>query len=105
MPTPLQVALQRLLARQDLTREEARALLESLFTEAGEAEGGARDVQIGAVLTALAAKGESVAEMVGFAEAMRAAMVGIGLDGQTPRWVDTCGTGGGSRHLFNISTA
>lgn len=93
-------ALRRLTAREHLTRQEARGLLEAIFA------GDASDAEIAGVLVALAMKGEAVEEIVGFAEAMRSAVVDIGLgkdnDGD---FVDTCGTGGSARNCFNISTA
>ena len=65
-------------------------------------EGRAADVQTGAFLIALRAKGETVAELVGLARTMRrlAAHVSTDRDGL----VDTAGTGGGPS-TFNISTA
>jgi anthranilate phosphoribosyltransferase len=96
-------ALRRLLRRENLSRTEARALLEAMFAEGGD--GGQHDLQVTAVLTALAAKGESVDEITGFAEGMRAAMADIGLRDRSRDWVDTCGTGGHGRAVFNISTA
>lgn len=102
----LREALERLLDRQDLTRAEARALLGTMFSGAsGAAAAPARDAQIAAILAALATKGEAVEEIVGFAEAMRAAVADIGLHGHVPTWVDLCGTGGRARNIFNISTA
>ncbi len=72
------------------------------------------DAQIAALLVALHMKGETVEEIVGFAEAIRAAAVplnfqpdhtldvsGTGRDAL----VDTCGTGGDASGTFNISTA
>lgn len=98
--------LQRLVAGQHLTRTKARELLAAILAgPASEAERAGHDMSVAAVLTALAAKGETVEEMAGFAEAMRGAMVDIGLDGQPRRWVDTCGTGGNARKVFNVSTA
>lgn len=107
MPDLLREALERLTARRDLTQAEARALLTEVFALDNDtgADAASRHLQIAAILAALATKGETVDEIVGFAEAMRAAVVSIGLDGQTPNCVDTCGTGGGARHLFNVSTA
>jgi anthranilate phosphoribosyltransferase len=102
-------ALQRIAdQRESLTREEARAVMTEVFT------GSATDAQIAALLVALHMKGESVEEIVGFAEAIRAAaeplpmpqlstlsVSGTGRDAL----VDTCGTGGDARSTFNISTA
>lgn len=102
-------ALQRIAnQRESLSREEARAVMTEVFT------GSASDAQIAALLVALHMKGETVAEIVGFAEAIRAAaeplsfgeastleVSGTGRDAL----VDTCGTGGDARGTFNISTA
>jgi anthranilate phosphoribosyltransferase len=96
-------ALRRLTAREHLSREQARRLLQEIFA------GHASEAAIAGVLVALAMKGETVDEIVGFAEAMRAAVVDIGLDqgkgAGAGAYVDTCGTGGSARNCFNISTA
>jgi len=72
------------------------------------------DAQIAGLLVALHMKGETVEEIVGFAEAIRAAAAPIGLRHDrtldvsgTGRdaLVDTCGTGGDASGTFNISTA
>jgi len=72
------------------------------------------DAQIAALLVALHMKGETVEEIVGFAEAIRAAAAPLGLHpNQTvdvsgterDALVDTCGTGGDASGTFNISTA
>ncbi len=102
-------ALQRIANRHEsLTREEACAVMTEVFS------GSATDAQIAALLVALHMKGETVEEIVGFAEAMRAAaeplplhdistlsVSGTGRDAL----VDTCGTGGDAHGTFNISTA
>ncbi len=102
-------ALQRIAnQRESLTRQEARQVMAEVFS------GGASDAQIAALLVALHMKGETVEEIVGFAEAMRAAaeplplhqdstleVSGTGRDAL----VDTCGTGGDARGTFNISSA
>ncbi len=81
----------------DAAQAEA-AMLEILSGEATTA-------QIAALLVALRMKGETPAEVVGFARAMRekAARVDPG-PGARPL-VDTCGTGGDRAGTFNISTA
>ncbi len=58
--------------------------------------------QIGLLLSALRAKGETVAEVAGAARAMRRHMTPI----RTERTglIDTCGTGGSGSGTFNIST-
>ena len=64
-------------------------------------EGKATDSQIGAVLTALRIKGETVEEITGAARMMRKMATTI----KAPEGVlDTCGTGGDMSHTFNIST-
>jgi len=102
-------ALQRIAdQRESLTREEARTVMTEVFS------GKATDAQIAALLVALHMKGETVEEIVGFAEAMRAAAEPLPLHedstlsvSSTGRdvLVDTCGTGGDARGTFNISTA
>ncbi len=91
-----------------LTRDEARAVMTEIL------RGQATEAQIAALLVALHMKGETVAEIVGFAQAIREAAVplqaaeGDALDlSGTGRdaLVDTCGTGGDTSGTFNISTA
>ena len=64
-------------------------------------EGRATEAQIGAFLTALRVKGETVDEITGAARIMRDKAARI----KAPEGVlDTCGTGGDMAHTFNIST-
>jgi anthranilate phosphoribosyltransferase len=64
-------------------------------------EGRATDAQIGAFLTALRIKGETVEEITGAAAVMREKATKI----KAPEGiVDTCGTGGDMANTFNIST-
>jgi anthranilate phosphoribosyltransferase len=103
------VALHRIANhRQSLSREEARAVMAQIL--AGECT----DAQIAALLVALHMKGETVEEIVGFAEAIRAAAISlvsaqnstIDVSGtERDALVDTCGTGGDASGTFNISTA
>jgi len=90
-------ALRRWMARESLTREETEALFGELM------DGMLSDVVKAALLAALAAKGESVAEIAGAAAALRRRVVRIPHSVQGV--VDTCGTGGDGRGTFNISTA
>jgi anthranilate phosphoribosyltransferase len=94
--------------RQSLSREEAQAVMTEILT------GQCSDAQIAALLVALHMKGETVEEIVGFAEAIRAAAVPLELRGNSvldasgtgrDALVDTCGTGGDASGTFNISTA
>jgi anthranilate phosphoribosyltransferase len=65
-------------------------------------EGKATPAQIGAFITALRMKGETVAEVTGAARVMR--LKATRIDARSPVIVDTCGTGGDGRNTFNIST-
>ncbi len=65
-------------------------------------EGKATPAQIGAFITALRMKGETVAEVTGAARIMR--LKATRIDARTSVIVDTCGTGGDGRNTFNIST-
>ena len=93
----VQSALQRLLERQDLGRAGARELVLAIM------DGQVTPAQVGAVLVALRMKGETVEEIVGAAEAMRARATPV-VTRRRPV-VDTCWTGGDGSGSFNISTA
>src|ERR1700689_3142290 len=94
--------------RTSLTREEARDVMAQIL------RGEATDAQIGALLVALHMKGETVEEIVGFAQAIREEATplqsedgeALDLSGtERDALVDTCGTGGDTSGTFNISTA
>jgi anthranilate phosphoribosyltransferase len=87
----------RLVSREDLSRDEAEQLLESLL----DAE--ATDAQIAAALVALAIKGETVEELTGMATGLRARAVRV--NARHPCFIDTAGTGSSRAKTFNISTA
>jgi anthranilate phosphoribosyltransferase len=97
--------------RMSLSREEARSVMDEVL------HGKATDAQIAALLVSLHMKGETVEEIVGFAEAIREAAAPFSTN-QPPEngaldvsgterdaLVDTCGTGGDTSGTFNISTA
>jgi anthranilate phosphoribosyltransferase len=101
---------------QSLGRVEAREVMSEVLA------GRCSDAQIAALLIALRMKGETVEEIVGFAEAIRAAAAplpienskaadaiavsGTGRDALAEEsLVDTSGTGGDASGTFNISTA
>ena len=103
---------------QSLGRNEAREVMSEVLA------GKCSDAQIAALLVALRMKGETVEEIVGFAEAIRAAAAplpirgtealdvsGTGRDALAEEsrvdesLVDTSGTGGDASGTFNISTA
>ena len=64
--------------------------------------GAASDSLIAAFLVALKMKGETAAELAGFARAMRERMIVVDAGADV---IDTCGTGGDASGTFNISTA
>src|SRR6266540_2694050 len=66
-------ALGAIISGRTLTREEARATMASVMA------GGATPAQLGALLATLHLRGETVDEIVGFAEAMKAAAVPVTL--------------------------
>ena len=65
-------------------------------------DGNAKEKDIKAFLTALSEKGETVDELVGTANALRARMTPI--HSSRSNLVDTCGTGGSGKNTFNVST-
>ncbi|MHC3378313.1 anthranilate phosphoribosyltransferase [Haloarcula sp. H-GB5] len=91
----MQEYIERVTDGDDLTQDEARAVATTVFEDATEA-------QIGSLLTALRAKGETEAEIAGFAEGMRDAARTIRPDREG--LVDTCGTGGDDYNTINVST-
>ena len=101
-------AVRALVDRRDLTRIEAAAAMEAIMS------GAATDAQIAAFLTGLRKKGETVEELIGFAQVMRQKAVRVRTRGEevaaltgTDRemLIDTCGTGGDAAGTFNVSTA
>jgi anthranilate phosphoribosyltransferase len=100
-------AVRHLVDRKDLSRIEAAAAMEAIMS------GAATNAQIAAFLTALRMKGETVEELIGFAQVMRQKAVRIrvhddvaGMTGTDREMlIDTCGTGGDATGTFNVSTA
>ena len=92
----IQQAIQRLIAGGDLSRPEMAQTMAEI------ADGGATPAQVGAFLAALRVKGETVDEIAGAAEIMRARVDHVRVRREV--FVDTCGTGGDGRNTFNIST-
>ncbi len=103
-------ALQALLKQiaeehRPLTREEARNALHAILTDEPGAAPHATDLEIATLLTAMATRGETIEELTGFVEAMRALCVPIPLTpAERAALLDTCGTGGDGLGTFNIST-
>jgi len=89
-------AIEQLLQGTALRRDQARDVMDQVM--AGEVTTG----QLAGLLIALRAKGETVEEMTGFVESMRAHATPLELPAGA---IDTCGTGGDRAGTFNISTA
>ena len=88
--------LEQLLEGDDLSHDSAFDVMLSIMS------GKFNDAQIAGFLMALRAKGETVDEIAGFANAMREKMVSVPLVSPA---IDMCGTGGDALGTFNISTA
>jgi anthranilate phosphoribosyltransferase len=95
VPDVLTAAIDRLASGQDLSADEAAAVLAEIM------EGNATEVQTAAVLIALRTKGETIEEIAGLATTMR--RFAIPVDARRDDLIDTAGTGGG-RQTFNVST-
>jgi anthranilate phosphoribosyltransferase len=89
-------AIERALLAEHLSVDEAEAVM--LRIMGGEAT----PAQIGGYLAALRAKGETTAEITGFARAMRRFATAV-RPSRRPL-IDTCGTGGDRAGTFNVST-
>jgi len=101
-------AVRALVERRDLSRIEAAGAMDAIMS------GAATNAQIAAFLVALRMKGETVEELIGFAQVMRQKVVRVrtrgdevaGLTGTDREMlIDTCGTGGDASGTFNVSTA
>ena len=93
----LQQVMERVLAQENLSQEEMAATIGQIVDE------DCPPAQIAGLLVALRAKGETVEELAGAAEAFRARSVPVPLD--DPPMLDTAGTGGDGAGTINLSTA
>lgn len=82
-----------------LNQEEAHDLMCRVLSGEMSTQG------IADVLSFLRRKGETIAELVGFASAIREVSHSIEIDQSGEPLLDTCGTGGDGANCFNISTA
>lgn len=89
-------ALRKVVDGQMLTEKESEKVLNEII------DGNATSAQIGALLTALKIRGETVEEITGFARVMRQKATKVIVKNST--LVDMCGTGGDGLGTFNIST-
>ncbi len=102
--------IQKVVKGKNLSEEEMIGVMDEIM------DGKATEAQIGAFITALRMKGETIAEITGAAKVMRAKATpirvhdeavsidrdDINIDEETI--VDTCGTGGDGTNTFNVST-
>jgi anthranilate phosphoribosyltransferase len=82
---------------ETLPRKEARLVMGRLM------DGLLSQIQAAALLAALRTRGETVEEIIGFAQAMRERAVHVPVQVDGPL-LDTCGTGGTGLDTLNIST-
>ena len=92
----IQEATVKIVDGDSLTQEAAAAVMTEIM------DGTPTPAQFGAFVTALRLKGETVDEIAGCAQVMRARAVQVTPPGPV---VDTCGTGGVGSNPFNVSTA
>lgn len=95
-PFTLRDAVVRAVDRQNLTAAEMAQAVGQIM------DGEGTPALIAALLVALRMKGETVDEIVGAAQAMRARMTPVAFTCDT--LIDTCGTGGDGSRSVNIST-
>jgi anthranilate phosphoribosyltransferase len=94
--TDLKALLGVAAAGRPLNRAEARQAFDIIMS------GNATPAQMGGFLMALRVRGETVEEITGAAEAMRAKMLTVAAP---PGAIDTCGTGGDAKGTYNVSSA
>lgn len=97
-PVDIKGIIRSVVEGHELTREQATAAMSAIMD--GEVPG----TQIAALVTALRMRGETVAEIAGFAQAMRDHALKVSVDSENAPLLDTCGTGGDHSNSFNIST-
>ncbi|MDG2060798.1 MAG: anthranilate phosphoribosyltransferase [SAR86 cluster bacterium] len=93
----IKLAVKKLSYKEDLSFDEMYSLMIKILS------GELTDAQIGAVMMGLSVKGETIDEITASAKAMRVLSQSVELDNDL--LLDTCGTGGASLGIFNVSTA
>jgi len=89
-------AISKVVSGTHLSGEEAIAVMDCIMS------GKATDAQIGAFITALRIKGETVDEITGFAKVMRQKATPVTTS--HPTLIDIVGTGADGSNTFNVST-
>lgn len=92
-------ALALVVTNIDLEREQMQDVMRQVMT------GEATQAQIGALLTGLRMKSESIDEITGAVEVMRELMTPVNVPADVPYLVDIVGTGGDEAGIFNVSSA
>jgi anthranilate phosphoribosyltransferase len=90
--------IRKLVERQDLTVGESVSAMNEIMS------GECTPAQVAAFIVALRMKGETIEEVAGCARVMREKATKIDAGESDYDIVDTCGTGGDTKHTFNIST-
>ena len=93
----IQNALAEAMQHHNLSADDMADVMRTIMT------GGATPAQIGGFLVAMRMKGETAEELAAAAGVMREMASGVAVSGD--HLVDTCGTGGDSAGIFNVSTA
>ncbi|MDP8258069.1 MAG: anthranilate phosphoribosyltransferase [Candidatus Aadella gelida] len=91
-------AIEKVVNLEDLSEGEMRSVFREIMG------GKTTPAQIGAFITALRMKGETVDEITGAAKVMRKKAARVKIKTKNTELVDTCGTGGSGTKTFNIST-
>ncbi len=91
-------AIRMVVDGKELSKDDAMRAMDAIMS--GQVSG----AQIGALVTSLRMRGETVQEIAGFAEGMRKHALRVHVSDRVGALVDTCGTGGDASGTFNIST-
>jgi anthranilate phosphoribosyltransferase len=89
--------LTQVVAGENLSHKDAKESMDLIMSGHGS------EAQIGAFITALRIKGETIDEIAGFAQTMR--NHSLKVECSSKEMIDTCGTGGDKTGTFNVSTA
>jgi anthranilate phosphoribosyltransferase len=95
---PFTEAIRTVVDGGELNAEQAAAAMDQIMT------GAVTPAQLGAFVTALRMRGETIEEIAGLAATMRRHALHVDVDLEKAPLVDTCGTGGDASGTFNIST-
>lgn len=95
---PFTDAIRAVVDGRELSAGQAAAAMDQIMT------GAVTPAQLGAFVTALRMRGETIEEIAGLAATMRRHALRVDVDLGKGPLVDTCGTGGDASGTFNIST-